>query len=1064
MNTIGIPEDKIKEALFFLDYEDRDEWLMAGMCIKHELGESGKDMWLAWSSMGSTYNLKHSLQQWKGFKNFRKRTIGTLIFHAMRKGFKFSDKEIRISRSEQEKRRLRQLQMQAEQEIEAIEEHQLQENIARKAKYIWSTSRTIESHPYTTKKDVMIHGCRSNQWKYKDDNGQIQVIENCLIIPLYFRGELVSLQAIAPRKINKSGKETDKFYMWGAQKKGVYAVIGDRTETLLLCEGWATGATLHESTQLQVYIALDSGNLLHVAKELRKANPLSRIVICADNDQYKKVNSGIHAASKASIAIDADMVYPKFRNTTNQPTDFNDLYNECGSYDDIYEIVVSGSTFKKEFNNSVQSFNAFDLRYIDDYKKVLEESRNPLDVARAALYAALSMARDYPVFCSLDDIRNYIQHPLINHDTHLSIMSRVQWSIYNRKEIAMTAIRPKSWGNKHDHIVVNSLSEYHPSNGVSLIFAPMGSGKTQKVIKPFSMQDDKVFAAIAHRRSLISELSKQLSVENYEEAKSLDVSEKVAVCLPSAMSSRFNEFTSRVENVAIDEISQNIRFTSSKECRANGVDQEGVYMGLKRLVNQSDIVVAADASIDQVTIDFMEAARPDEKFTIVEQVPQNKDRRCYIHDEEQLLSKIQAELLNDGKVWLAVESVNKAEAVAKLFEENYKVLLVTSKNSTSKKIKDFLKNVNKESCKYDLIIASPAISSGVSIEHNIPHFTMIAGIASGAAICFSDFAQMLGRVRYVPDYHVCLKRNNHRFENVTSNTILLGQKQAAMLEGNGIKENDYSQTIAKIDELERAYRSDFAAGFVWFLEYYCFDVVASDVINIDYGIVDKLKEISKDNRDKYRKSLCNADQITKEEAEKLDKKPHLKENEQINLMAYHIKTALGYACVHDLEELDIDIFERLPSLDRFARYLGLKPKKDDSDKNIALRRFNIAQEKAIQIMLNGDDLKDTLFTNEKCKEIITRCCANENRFMFSALKIVPSAYARDIQDKQGNLKPLKPPSNCANAMGRIIEKFGLQWKRKTKGYSRSDDSKTGYMVTEDSYNLMKIYAERRYAS
>ena len=45
-------------------------------------------------------------------------------------------------------------------------------------------------------------------------------------------------------------------------------------------------------------------------------------------------------------------------------------------------------------------------------------------------------------------------------------------------------------------------------------------------------------------------------------------------------------------------------------------------------------------------------------------------------------------------------------------------------------------------------------------------------------------------------------------------------------------------------------------------------------------------------------------------------------------------------------------------------------------------------------------------------------------------------------------------------MGRIIDKFGLQWKRTTKGHSRT--GVIGYQVTEDSFQLMKTYAERRY--
>ena len=72
MNYNGIPEQKIREALFTLNYEDQDEWIMSGMAVKHELGESGLDMWLAWSSLGNTYNQKicyysmEIIQEWQG--------------------------------------------------------------------------------------------------------------------------------------------------------------------------------------------------------------------------------------------------------------------------------------------------------------------------------------------------------------------------------------------------------------------------------------------------------------------------------------------------------------------------------------------------------------------------------------------------------------------------------------------------------------------------------------------------------------------------------------------------------------------------------------------------------------------------------------------------------------------------------------------------------------------------------------------------------------------------------------------------------------------------------------
>ncbi len=1059
MNTTGLPEQKIREALFFIDCNDSDLWIKIGFALYSELGDSGFDLWDSWSSSGATYDKKNIRARWKGMRKGtggKPVTIGTLIYEAMKGGFKFDEKVTRISPEKIKEREERKKQIELEAQAEIANEFARNEKAKKVAQIRWNSSREVESHPYLTKKDVFAHGLRVGPWPY----GNRQIEPNALIVPLYYRGELVSVQGIFPEKVKVDQDIRDKFYLYGAKKSGVYSPIGTITDTILICEGWATGATLHEATQLYVAVAMDSGNLVHVAKEIRRSYPFSRIVICADNDQYKSYNTGIKSAVKAACEVDADVVYPVFKCVKNKPTDFNDLYFESGSYNAVLERVVKPSMFKLEPNNKPPVLSAFELPYVEDSEKVLEESSDPIKVASAALQQALFMSLDCPAFNTMDMIRNHIQHPLIHHKTHLAIMRRVQWAIHQRKRIALTAIKPEKWGN-HKHVVVGDLSEIKLQKGVNLIFAPMGSGKTQKIIKPFS-EHDKIFCAIAHRRSLISELSGRLNVDNYEDKNSVEYSEKVAVCLPSSMSTRFKPFIGRVQNVAIDEASQNIAFTRSKECRATGVDQEGVFMGLKDLVNKSEMVVAADASIDPVTMEFMEIARPDEEFTIFEQVPNNKhEKKCFMYDEQGLLSRIQCELLAGGKVWLAVESVAAAEAIHALFRDNHKCILITSKNNTSKASKALLADVDGESRKFDMVIASPVISSGVSVEHGTaPHFTMIAGIASGSAICFSDFAQMLARVRYVNEYHICLKKNNQYFEGVTAHTILLGQRQAALLEGGSLKENEYTRIMALIDERERAFKADFANGFIWFLQYHCFEILGPQKTEIDYSIVDKLKEITKENREKARAALCNARCIDPNEAQELDVKRELSDEEQTLMLAFTIRQMLGYEWTHELSLLDIEMFEHLPSIDRFARYQGLQQKHNDTERNIALRKFGNAQVIAIERLLCGNKLEDTLFTAEKCKEIITNLCANENRFMMSALKLVPSSYAKDIQDKRGNLKPLAVPTNCAKAMGRIVEKFGLKWKRVTRGHSRTGE--IGYMVTEDSFALMKEYSLRRY--
>ena len=94
--------------------------------------------------------------------------------------------------------------------------------------------------------------------------------------------------------------------------------------------------------------------------------------------------------------------------------------------------------------------------------------------------------------------------------------------------------------------------------------------------------------------------------------------------------------------------------------------------------------------------------------------------------------------------------------------------------------------------------------------------------------------------------------------------------------------------------------------------------------------------------------------------------------------------------------------------------------------------------------------------------MVSRVCKNENRFLLSTLKLVPYQYARDIQDKNGNMKELNAPTNCAKAMSAILDKYGLAWKARTTGRTSGDNAKRGYMVTPESYNKMVKYASQRY--
>jgi putative DNA primase/helicase len=115
-----------------------------------------------------------------------------------------------------------------------------------------------------------------------------------------------------------------KRFLSGGAKAGHFTLIGAALENahgILLCEGWATGATAHEATGLPVIAAMDAGNLLRVAPLIRDRFPDATLVILADNDQKpgRDTNPGVNAAMTAARATNALIAIPSI------PGDFNDL-------------------------------------------------------------------------------------------------------------------------------------------------------------------------------------------------------------------------------------------------------------------------------------------------------------------------------------------------------------------------------------------------------------------------------------------------------------------------------------------------------------------------------------------------------------------------------------------------------------------------------------------------------------------------------------------------------------------------------------------------------------------
>lgn len=159
----------------------------------------------------------------------------------------------------------------------------------------WTAAKPCVHHDYLTRKGIQPHGA-----KIEGDK---------LLIAMRDTGSSVhSLQTIAP--------DGSKMFMSGGRVKGCYFGIGKPKGVLIVCEGFATGASIHECTGHAVAVAFNAGNLYAVAVALRTKYPTHKIVIAADDDHQTPGNPGISKATAAAQSTGAALAVPVFKAST----------------------------------------------------------------------------------------------------------------------------------------------------------------------------------------------------------------------------------------------------------------------------------------------------------------------------------------------------------------------------------------------------------------------------------------------------------------------------------------------------------------------------------------------------------------------------------------------------------------------------------------------------------------------------------------------------------------------------------------------------------------------------
>ncbi len=298
----------------------RDEWARVGMAIKSEFPDAtGQDLFETWSATAEGHDARSTRSTWRSIKAGGGVGIGTLLHLAKEHGFVLPKGSEAPAAPSPEVLAQRERERVERQQAEQVRQQAAHAAAALDAVAQWDAASDTGASPYLARKGVQAHGVRFAP-------------DGCVLVPLRdAAGALWNLQRITPER---PADGTDKLFLKGGRKSGLWHWCGDPAgaSVLLVAEGYATAASLHQATGRPVAVAFDAGNLAHVAKALRQQHRAALLVLCGDDDRATEARTGTNTgrvkAEAAARSVRGLAVFPE--GLPDAGSDFNDMHHAQG--------------------------------------------------------------------------------------------------------------------------------------------------------------------------------------------------------------------------------------------------------------------------------------------------------------------------------------------------------------------------------------------------------------------------------------------------------------------------------------------------------------------------------------------------------------------------------------------------------------------------------------------------------------------------------------------------------------------------------------------------------------
>jgi hypothetical protein len=579
-----------------------------------------------------------------------------------------------------------------------------------------------------------------------------------------------------------------------------------------------------------------------------------------------------------------ELVFNEVRITTDKATVAT---TEVQPYLDMIENkqpdMVAGKTFVKSTENAGSIF----MNYTD----VCKTKCSLCDVIHDdnRLYGFLTKDKKLFLKCTKNDGSVFIHDFAIASDTaerKTTRAERIAEIPRNTAAFDLAQFKPHVFNEEFcdNH---QALKDSIDAGNDVCVVANMGTGKTVLAKMHAARSNNENMGAISFRTSLAKAYKKAFEgFECYEDVEG-PIEAKRWVC---QLDSLWRIKNDKLDTLYIDEVSQVRRHLGSKSFMKNQFIRNSAIF--KKMVEDCTQLIVMDANVMPRDLAWLSDIRGGAiQLFVNEAVPCKRD--VVIVPEPVLIRKIADRLAKGERVFVAHNGgVAKHEPLKRLLEKGgHSVLVINAE--TSKENEACIKAIadpNAEFGKFDCIIASPSLQSGVSYDTR-DTFDAVFGIFGNCTNSSGDACQMLNRIRHPkqPEIVVSIKevyRNSPRSVEALKGIIKELRRHLRMVPDEFVPEyapfNEFSEadfisakltdSIARSEIEESDDRARFECNFVRWNKRYgntvrCLD--EKEDKEADKMTKAELKAHKETVKDENAKKMNDAVNLSFAEAEKL---------------------------------------------------------------------------------------------------------------------------------------------------------------------------------------------------